>query len=819
MKNIKNFIFIIFLFLILLSFFFNIQNIYCQPSSKDIIAQIDKSPKPKQLPYSPADGSITKLNPPPFAWVPVEPIEGDFKYILQISKDKEFKTNIITRRGIDISIYALEEPLEPGEWYWRYGVEGGDGEWFWRYGLEKGINDYDTYPTLLPGNIIYSKARKFIVPPDAKIWSFPGIKYVMNHIPKSRPRLFILKDEIGYFRYRAMYGDLKDLASEIIRDCDEHLGEALISEVPYTKDILKFLKTPNVNVGAKYQDETCPYSRYFMNKMENFGLSYLLTGDEKYGDEAKRRIMHFFSWDPEGSTSYYGNNEAAMWMIYKGMSTYDWTYHLFSPEERERVEKTMKYRLTYMYNHLKYKNIYHSYNFQSHPARMSSFLAEGALCFAHEWKEARDWLNYVLTVYWNLYPTWGKDDGAWHEGPSYYNLYMTVGLHFILALRKATGINLIEKEFYKNTPYYIIYSNPPYAKHSPFGDVQHQPPNKTSPEYELINRGELMYQLSTLLSNPYARWYAEYTGSGPGRNIMGILLKDDRIKAKNPSDLSQARYFPGVGLVSLHTNLGNVDEDVHFLFHSDPYGAISHARPDENAFTLEAFGDALAIASGYYPWWNSEHNKKWSYRTRAANCITVDGGQGQAFQDPTVPGKIVKFESNDLYDYTLGDASATYKGLLDKFHRHVIHIKPGIFFLFDDLSAPKPVTFEWWLHTLSKMNIDENNKIVNVAQRNARLKVQFLQSEKLSFTQIKGFPDAPPEHGEKDHYHLIASTRSKVKKSNYITMLIPYKEDNKPEISIDNLVEKPNEVSLEINIKGKKYFVSFLPEVSVQLAE
>ncbi|MFC1558022.1 DUF4962 domain-containing protein [candidate division KSB1 bacterium] len=685
-------------------------------SSKDIQAKIDIEPGLSQLPYSPAEGSTVKLNPPPFVWVPIEPIEGNFIYQLQVSPDKDFKTDVITRRGIDINTYALEEVLQPGVWYWRYGVEGGEDEWFWRYGLEKGVNDYDTYPTLHPGTIFYSKVRRFTVPEDAKIWNFPGIDFVMKSIPKNRPRLFIFRDEIGSYRYRAKYGDLKETAGIIIEKCDKHLGEALIAEIPFTKRILEYLKTPGREVGAKYQDETIQFSRYPINMMESFGLAYILTGEEKYGIEAKRRILHFFSWDPEGATSYYGNNEAAMWMIYKGMNTYDWTYDLFSTEEREKVEKVMKYRLAYMFRQIKYINKYQSYNFQSHSARLASFLAEGALCFAHEWKEARDWLNYVLTVYWNLYPSWGKDDGGWHEGPSYYNLYMTVGLHFIVALEKATGLNLIEKEFYKNTPYYIIYSNPPYARMSPFGDVQSNPPGNITAEYELINRGELMYQLSTLLNDPYARWYPEYTGSGPGKNVLGIMLKDDRIKGKSPADLPQARYFPGIGLVSLHTELGNADNDVHFLFHSDPYGPISHAHPDENAFHLEAYGEALAIATGYYPWWGSDHDKNWNRKTKAANCITINGGIGQNYGDYAAKGKIVEFESNKVYDYTLGDASDCYRGLISKWHRHVVHIKPGVFVIFDDLDAPKPVTYEWWIHALSEMNIDKENKIINIAQ-------------------------------------------------------------------------------------------------------
>jgi hypothetical protein len=810
---------IIFLFGLIMMQLSFITDISGQPGSKEIISQIDKQPKPRQLTYSPADGSVVELNPPPFIWVPVEPVSGNYKYILQISMDKEFKGKIISRRGIDISTYALEETLEPGEWYWRYGVEGGNGEWFWRYGMEKGINDHDTYPTLSAGTIPFSKPRKFIVNANTKAWCFPGIRYVMKSIPQIHPRLFILQDELGAYRYRARYGDLKDLIFSIAAECDEHIGEALIAEVPYTKSILEFLKTPGIDVGAKYQDETCPFTRYYMNMMEKFGALYLLTGDEKYGEEAKRRILHFYSWDPAGSTSYYENNEASMWMLYKGISTYDWAYNLFTDDERKKVEEVMKVRLSTLYELLRYNNVYHSYNFQSHPARMCSILAEGALCFANKWPEAEDWLRYVLTVYWNLYPTWGKDDGAWHEGPSYYNLYMEVGLHFILALKKATGIDFTEKEFFKNTPYYFLYTNPPYARMSPFGDLQHLSPSHTTPDYELVNRGELMYQLSTLMNDPYARWYAEYNGSGPGKNMMGILLKNNRLVPKSPSDLPQSRYFPGVGLVSMHTDLGNGGNDIHFLFHSDPYGAISHSRPDQNAFTLEAFGEALAIAGGYYPWWNSEHNKKWSYATRSANSVTIDGGKGQAFQDAEAAGKIAKFESTDLFDYALGDAAKAYKGLLNKFNRHVVHIRPGIFVILDELEAPVPVYFEWWMHALSEMKTDAPNKDILVSQGDARLKIRFLQSGKVGFSQIKGFPDAPPEHGEPDQWHVIASPGMKSTKATFLTLLVAYKNGLEPAVAIESVTEKTDEISIVLTFNGKKYFVGFLPDVDVKLME
>ena len=124
----------------------------------------------------------------------------------------------------------------------------------------------------------------------------------------------------------------------------------------------------------------------------------------------------------------------------------------------------------------------------------------------------------------------------------------------------------------------------------------------------------------------------------------------------------------------------------------------------------------------------------------AANCITIDGGKGQAFQDATAPGEIVKFESNELNDYSLGDATKAYKGSLTKCLRHIVHIKPGIFVLFDELEAPKPVSFEWWLHALSEIKFDNDNKVLNISQGDARLKVRFLQSEKVKFQPDQRIP-------------------------------------------------------------------------------
>ncbi|MHC4396239.1 MAG: DUF4962 domain-containing protein [Planctomycetota bacterium] len=729
-----------------------------------------------QLSYEPADGSTAKVNPPPFIWVPAK---ISCTYRLEISRDKDFRADVITKKGIDISTYALGRTLEPGQWFWRYGVEGDE--------------------------VVYSKARKFTIPADVRKCPFPNIKKVINSVPRSRPRLFILKDEIQSYRHRAKSGDLKEFCSNVVKACEEHIGEKLIEEPPLKSfgsyDYFAIVPPP-------------------IDLMEKFALAYILTGEKKYGEEAKRRLLHFCGWDPNGSTSNRRNDEAAMWIIMRGLRAYDFTYELFGPDEREKVEKVMKIRAKQFYDRLKYRagREYHSYNYGSHEGRILGFIGQAALCFAHEWNEAQDWLEYVLTLYWNMWPAWGKEDGGWHQGPSYWGLYVGFTLQFVVELEKATGIDLMERPFFHNTPYFKFYTNPAYAKMSPFADGEHHPPRAGGEASTYDKSGEVMYQFSTLLNDPYLRWYADYLGAGGGEYAIGAVLKNDKIKGKPPLELPQSRYFPGAGLVSVHTDFGNPKKDIHFLFRCDPYGNISHAHPDQNAYTIEAFGEALAIASGYYPWYASGHHKNWSWQTKSSNSITIDGGIGQKRTLGT-EGKVVFFESGDSRDYIIGDATAAYSGLLKKFHRYITHIRPGIFVMFDDLEAPKPVTFEWWLHSLSEMSIDSAQKSITISQGDARLKVVFLQRGQLDFEQFKGFPD-PPEVNknpmnvvmgkiEPDQWHVTVSTRPKSTAARFVTVLLPFKKGEEPEVSDGRVTEKAGWISIELKINGKKHSVGY----------
>jgi len=686
--------------------------------------ELDRAPQKDEKPFAPADGAVARLNPPAFVWLPLK--KRPQSYLLAISRSPDFAGASTLGFEPPISVHIPTMPLAAGAWHWRIGVR------------------------LQGGTVAWGKARGFTLAEDAEKWPFPDMDALVGRVPKAHPRLFFPGAELQRAR-QLRDGPMKSEYARLLRDAGKCLGEALVPEPD-------FLRQKGAERGREYVG-IFRATRPPMDKMEACALAYALSGERKFGDEAKRRLLHFFAWDPNGSTSLSHNDEPAMWVMQRGTRAYDWAYDLFTPEERAKVEAAMKVRCGQFLRRLTGMP-FESRPYSSHPARDVGFLGEAALCFLHEWPEARGWLEYVMKIYWSVFPAWAADDGGWQEGPGYWSAYMGFALHFATALLKATGEDIARKPFFHNTPYYKLYTNPPLARMSPFGDGQHNP----------ARAGSLMYHFSTLLRDPCIRWYADVQKAGPGSGAMGFALCDPSLQPKPPADLPQARCFPGAGLVAMHTNLAEPKDDAWLVMRSSPFGSISHGHADQNAFCIEAFGEALAIASGYYPWYSSPHHDRWTRETKAKNCITIDGGAGQTKRSWDASGKIVRFVTGEHYDYALGDATKAYGGRLTKCLRHVVHVRPGVFIIVDELGAPKPVTFEWWLHALEEMKVDAARREVLIRRGDARLLVSFLEPQELALTQTDKF-DPPPEDKKPDQWHLTAATKTKAASATFVVVL------------------------------------------------
>ncbi len=727
----------------------------------------------RNLPYSPARGEKVKTNPPPFLWLPAG--KGS-RYDLQVCRTPDFTgPSLKAVPDLQWCAHMLTEPLEPGTWYWRYGVR------------------LETVGT------VWSKTREFTVPGDATRWPYPKVDRFT--VTPRRPRLFVRPGGLAELRRRAARGNLRQTAVNLVRSVGSFAGEALVPEPEWLPE--------GAARGPAYT-LTFRATRPPMDKMEQAALAYLLTGDPAAGREARRRVLHFFSWDPRGPTNVLHNDEPAMWIMMRGVRAYDWTYDLYGEAERKTVEEAMRERARDFYTKLSRKP-FENNPYDSHAGRIIGFLGEAAISFAPEWEEARMWLDYITRIYWGVYPAWGKEDGGWNEGPGYWSAYMSFGLHFVLALREATGIDLSKRPFFRNTPYYKLYIAPPYSRMSPFGDgSQFRPSRPTA----------LMYWFSTLLQDPHIRWYPEALNKGPGNNILGVILRDDELNGFPPIDLPQARHFPAVGLVSLHTAFGSAQEDVSFTMRSSPYGAVSHGHNDQNCFVLEAYGEALAIATGHYNRYGSPHHDQWTRQTKAKCGITTDGGVGQD-RGRLATGSITDFVHGAGFDLVRGDATRAYGGRLSKAIREVVHVRPGIFVIRDDLASEKPRRFEYWLHALERMEVEENLATVTIRRPKAALTTRFLSPAQLAFTQTDAFdvpPTWPPGKEFSNQWHLRASAPAASKTGGFLTVLMPSRAGREADLPRTRRIESRDMIGVRLEWQdGRRAVVAFAGDVAERI--
>ncbi len=505
--------------------------------------------------------------------------------------------------------------------------------------------------------------------------------------------------------------------------------------------------------------------------MEAFSFAYLMTGDKETGEAARKWMLHIASWDPKGATSAAINDESSLPILYQMSRAYTWAYDALTPADREFIRGVMRIRGNEAYQILK-RLPFESRPYSSHAGRSLGFLGETAIAFMGEIPEAAEWFDYVVRIFYAIYPAWGKDPGGWAEGHAYWTSYMNRVFWFVDAFQVATGLDLYKKAFFQNTGTFKLYTQPPYSKMGPFGDFADRGP--------VSSDGSVMGHLAAVYNNPYYRWYADRLGATVEMGVMGFiraaLYNRTGLKSMAPTNLPSSAYFPDIGWVVFHKLLGEPKDAIQFMFKSSPYGSYSHSFADQNTFTLEAYGEPLAISSGYRPWYGSEHHMKWTKTTQAHNGILVNG-QGQQVQSLASKGEILGFLNGQSFDYTAGDAGQAYgKTLVERYVRHAVYLRPDLFVLYDDIKAPKESNYSWLLHTYHEMKVDESAHQIQLNAGNARLDTRLWSSSSLAYSQTDQFATPLDEPMNKPvQWHLTATTQEAAREAYFLAVLAPGK--------------------------------------------
>jgi hypothetical protein len=513
------------------------------------------------------------------------------------------------------------------------------------------------------------------------------------------------------------------------------------------------------------------YTIRALNTAATLAFTRMLGGKKEYGELAKKMLLDCAKWDPKGATGYRYNDEAGMPYNYYFSRVYTFLHDTLSEQERETCRKVMKIRGDEMYRHLCPRHLWRPYS--SHSNRAWHFLGEVGIAFLGEVEGAEDWVWFAANVFFNCYPVWCDDDGGWHEGALYWRSYQDRFTWWADVMRSSMGVNAFDKPYYSQVGYYAMYLMPPNKVGGGFGDLCAR--SRSS------HNAALLSAYAAQSGNGHWAWYVDKIG-GPrsAGGYIGFLRGAlPEVKPKPPADLPMSRLFRGTGQAYMNTSLEDASKSVQVVFKSSPFGTQSHGYEANNSFLLWAYGERLLIRSGLRDSYGSEHHKKWMWSTRSVNCITLNGGQGQGRRTAAARGRIVAFQTTPEIDVVVGEAGAAYEKPLKRFTRSIVFVKPDLVVIYDQLEAPEPSTFDYWLHSLEKMD-DADQHRLQVRRGKVACDVDIRMPGGLKLSQTNEYDPNPRSRIKLREWHLTASTQEKKQAMRFVTICRPRLKEQKP---------------------------------------
>jgi hypothetical protein len=705
----------------------------------------NRAPKVDEYGYRPADGATAVMNPPSFIWIH-DPRAAS--YGIEWARKSDF-SDAQSAAGFVWNTYTHSAPLAPAKYSWRY-----------RFVTAKGETSG------------WSVARSVVVPAGAVEFPMPTRAQQRERVPAGHPRLFMRPEDLPRLRERVRgaesnrFAILRKAADRAIAAGPtpepEHMGSATDKE---NDELVKYW-WPN----RMQADRAC-------EEAETIAFVWLMTGENKYGEAARKWVKHLTVWDPDGPTNFRVNCEAGKVMLYRPSRAYDWAWDTLTAEDRAAFRAVMQRRVAdaWKSGEVREGTGHLTRPYSSHGNRVWHKLAETGIALLGDAPEAQTWVDYAVNKFYACYPVWSDDDGGWHEGVSYWSGYMGKAVCWLQVAQSALGIDGLKKPFFAQVGDYPLYVAPPHSPSMGFGDLSYKAPSQGTATF-------LEYFVRTKGAQPDGahaanwRWWMEQYRMNEQGGFLGFLYHANLPPlpaAKPPAGLPPSKIFRGIGVASLHSTLLDSRDDVHFLMKSSPFGTQSHGHNAHNSFQLNAYGESLLPACTYRDLHGSKFHYQWVHSTRAQNGVLVNGeGQRPHSADPA--GRIAEAALGPVFDYISGDDPEAYGGRLTRSLRRVAFVKPDVIVIFDELAAKEASTFQFMLHGYGAFTVDEAAATLALERPLAGLTAKYLSPVPLAFRQWDGFEPRPQKEFP-NVWHVEAGTREKRTELDMITVLVPHR--------------------------------------------
>jgi hypothetical protein len=701
---------------------------------------------------TPSGGEEAVFNSPSFEW----PANKKSKFDVRLSSRKDFSENLIEKKEIPFAIFNPHQKLGKGIWYWQYRESG--KEWY----------PIDSFK-------ITATTKEFVT---------PKLDKVLNNVSSDHPRVFAKKSDLTNLRVRTKnYKETKAILLE---------ANNLLNETPPTeKSALPTYKGENEYENSMIaQKSSKKVGWQVFSTLNAFSQAYILTGDLKYFNAAKKWMAEVSDWDPNGITHLSNFGDSG---IMTGLAlAIDTFWDLLNDAERDKMIQQSVTRANNFYKLWigKVESRSSSMHVWQHILHQ---MFQTSMALAGETSEADKWMAYIYEIWISQFPKMAETDGAWSNGIGYFIMNTLTIYDMSSGFSDLTGVDFQQSEWFQSNPKWLLYAFPPNSVGDGFGN------DGDKFWYPTMKYAGFTDTAAKTFNNSHAAWYSKEVAKGLNQDIAAESeFRWFRIQRANKNSLPkiseefnfpQAAHFPEVGVSYMHTSLDDIGNNLMLSATSSPFGSNGHAHAEQNNFNIAFGGKRLFYNSGYRPKMSDPHQQGWHKHTRGHNGILIDG-EGQPFNAGAY-GWMPRFLHGKQISYAVGDASNAYSGYdegksidfgMKRFRRHYIMLRPSIIVIYDELEADHPAKWSWLLHNDQGLKVDSAKKTILAGNELANASVSLYSSSDLHFNVTDKFPiparnwsGKTNQEGELidfvDQWHFKGISKIKIPQMRYLAII------------------------------------------------
>lgn len=479
-------------------------------------------------------------------------------------------------------------------------------------------------------------------------------------------------------------------------------------------------------------------SRRVLQRVYTLALLYRLDGDKRYLERAWLELetaANFPDWNPR---HFLDTAE----MAHAFAIGYDWLYSEWSDDQRRILRDAMVQKAI-----LPALKIYRERGWWSQARHNWNQVCNGgigmaALALLDEVPDlCGEILNHAIQSL-QIPMREFAPDGAWGEGPGYWNYATSYNCVFLAALETAIGsdLGLSQMQGFAETGLFPIYITGPTGRTFNFADGG-----------DGTLRAPQMFWLARKFNRPVYAWYAR-THASP--HPLDLIWFDERGGDPQAEGLPLDKYFRYVEVVTMRTAWN--DRNAIFVGFKAGDNKFNHSHLDIGTFVLDALGHRWAVDLGAdnYNLPGYFGRQRWTYyrlRAEGHNTIVINPSQ-EPDQDPKAEAKIIRFVSQPDRAFAIADLTNAYaKHGAEKVMRGILLDRKGKQVIVQDEVSLKQAGEIWWfMHTPASVQVSADGKTAILQQGDAQLRAVLLSPEDARFTVMdaRPLPTSPNPKGQ-----------------------------------------------------------------------